>query len=78
MSGYSETRTTQLELWAIGDTAAALDVDVRTVRRWVADGVYGIPYPIGQLTTAGRIWLADEVRDWRRDIVSRYPHLGAS
>lgn len=57
------------ELWGVAEIAAALEVAPRTVYWWARDKA-SFPPPAAELAS-GRVWLADDVRKWRRHEIAR-------
>lgn len=53
-----------MEVWGAAEAARALGVSTPTVRRWAREDP-GFPGPLAQLAQ-GRVWLAPEIRNWRR------------
>lgn len=53
----------KIELWGAAEIARALDIGKETVHYHV--GRPGFPEPVAHLTM-GKVWLADDVRAWRR------------
>lgn len=55
------------ELWSASDIARALDVDPSTVARWQARSDF--PAPAFETVSQMRAWNANEIREWRREVV---------
>lgn len=62
------------ELWGVAEIARELDIGRETVHHHIRRG--GFPEPVARLAM-GKVWLAQDVREWRRESRTRVSRASA-